>query len=112
MAQAGHDRLFVDVEAGAVRVKNFHVHPPGAPPAWDVRQKNSRKRAPVPLPARGTLRGAQTSRIQLSKGLVRTKEKSISLPATPQQHTPEAPQFHAQRVGIAGGELSYSEKHG
>jgi hypothetical protein len=37
---------------------------------------------------------------------VRTKEKSISLPATPQQHTPEAPQFHAQRVGIAGGELS------
>jgi hypothetical protein len=36
---------------------------------------------------------------------VRTKEKSISLPATPQQHTPEAPQFHAQRVGNAGGEL-------
>ena len=87
-------------------VKNFHVAPPGAPLAWDVRQKNSRKRAPEPLPAPGTLRGAQTSRIQLNKGLVRTKETSISPPATRTHHTPAVPPFHAQRVGNAGGELN------
>ena len=106
MPHAGHHRILMHVEAGAVGVKNFHVAPPGAPPAWDVRQKNSRKRAPEPLPARGTIRGAQTSRIQLNKGLVRTKETSISPPATRTHHTPAVPPFHAQRVGNAGGELN------
>jgi len=49
VANTGHDRILVNVEAGAVLIKDFHVHPSfGAPPAWDGRQTNSRKRAPEP----------------------------------------------------------------
>jgi len=91
-------------------VKNFHVHPPGAPPAWDVRQKNSRKRAPEPSSARGTIRGAQTSRIQLNNGLRRTIETPISLPAARTHHKGSPPYcpngFMPGGRSSVGGELN------
>lgn len=94
VTHAGDDCLLVDIEAGTVRVKNFHLILRAAPPARDVRQTNSSSRAPEPLPARGTLRGAQTSRIQLRNGLSRTKETPISLPATlPHPYHAPSPSF-------------------
>src|SRR6266702_2101057 len=69
-------------------------------PSW-----NSRNRAPGRSPARGALRGARESRIQLTDGLIRTKETPTSPPAPSYAIIP-ARSFHPLRVGNAGGELT------
>src|SRR6516225_8090880 len=66
--------------------------------------KNSRNRAPGPSPARGALRGARESPVQLTDGLNRTKETPTSPPAPCYAIIP-ARSFHALRVGNVGGEL-------
>jgi hypothetical protein len=56
VSHAGHDRLLVYVEAGAMRIQNFH-RPScrSAPPGVGRRHKDSKDRAPERLPALGAL---------------------------------------------------------
>src|SRR6266702_4792379 len=68
-------------------------------PSW-----NSRNRAPGRSPARGALRGARESRIQLTDGLIRTKETPTSPPAPSYAIIP-ARSFHPLRVGDAADRL-------
>ena len=55
--------------------------------------------------ARGKLRGARKSPIQLIHGLYRTKKTPISPPTTLPDNLPQtATQFHPQRVGRKAGD--------
>ena len=66
---------------GTMRIQNFHLPScRSAPPGVGHRQKNSRNRAPEPLPTHGALRGALASPVQLSDGLFRTKHEPTSVP--------------------------------
>ena len=80
-AATGNNSILVNIQARAVGMQYVHEHPPGAPPAWNFRVKNSRKHAPGSLRPFGKLRGARKSPIQLSKGLRCTKKTPISPPA-------------------------------
>jgi hypothetical protein len=71
------------VEAGAMGIENVHLPLPfcrSTPPGVGRRQKNSRNRAPEPLPAHGALRGAPAFRVELRDGLSRTKQNPTSVP--------------------------------
>src|SRR5262249_13295330 len=49
-AQAGHYRLFVNVETATASMQQFHCFLPGcASSAWGPVNKNSKKRAPRPM---------------------------------------------------------------
>jgi hypothetical protein len=69
------------VKAGAMGIENVHLPScRSAPPGVGRRQKNSRNRAPEPLPAHGALRGAPAFRGELRDGLSRTKQNPTSVP--------------------------------
>ena len=73
---------------GTMRIQNFHLPScRSAPPGVGRRQKNSRNRAPEPLPTHGALRGALASPVQLSDGLFRTKHEPTSVPVALDQTT-------------------------
>jgi hypothetical protein len=81
VSHGGHDCVLVHVEAGAMRIQNFHLPScRSAPPGMGRRPKNSRNRAPEPLPAHGALRGALAFRVRLTDGLSRTIERPTSVP--------------------------------
>jgi hypothetical protein len=73
---AGHDRVLVHVQAGAMRVENFHAPSCGCAAGLGSRHRNSRNRAPEPSPAHGAIGGAPGSRVQLTHGLSRTIKKA------------------------------------
>jgi hypothetical protein len=63
-------QALVHVEAGAMRIQNFHLRSWRSAPAGIGRlQKNSRNHTPEPLPAHGALRGAPAFRVRLIDGL-------------------------------------------
>jgi hypothetical protein len=69
------------VKADAMGIENVHLpFCRSAPPGVGRRQKNSRNRAPEPLPAHGALRGAPAFRGELRDGLSRTKQNPTSVP--------------------------------
>jgi len=92
VSHAGHDRLLVHVEASAMRIHNFH-RPScrSAPPGVGRRHKNSKDRAPEPLPALGALRGALAFRVRLKNGLSHTIEQPTSVPVAPGHATINVP---------------------
>src|SRR6516162_673228 len=69
---AGHHRILVHVETGAMWVQNLHIPSPSCRCASGVgsRQTNSREPAPEPSPARGAIGGAPESWVQLTDGLL------------------------------------------
>jgi acyl carrier protein len=89
-----------------MRIQNFHLPScRSAPPGMGRRQKNSRSRAPEPLPTHGALRRAPAFRIRLTEGSLASlsnrplcRWRRTTLPST-------SPSFHAPRVGEAGGGL-------
>ena len=66
----------------------------------------SRKRAPglINQPV-ATIRGAQGFRVQLKNGLMRTKDRTTSVPTTHPHSTTRSPRFIPLRVGSAGVRL-------
>src|ERR1700720_1363296 len=67
---AGHDRILVHVETGAMWVQNLHIPSCRCASRVGSRQTNSRERAPEPSPARGAIGGAPESWVQLTDGLL------------------------------------------
>src|ERR1700736_6574348 len=67
---AGHDRILVHVETGAMWVQNLHIPSCRCASGVGSRQTNSRERAPEPSPARGAIGGAPGSWVQLTDGLL------------------------------------------
>src|ERR1700730_12050887 len=77
MTDAGHDRILMNIQTGAMRMQNFH-HSLLDRRRRGIPSRKSRTRAPGPLPARGTIWGAQGFRVRLTDGLARTKKTSTS----------------------------------
>src|ERR1700738_4165724 len=67
---AGHDRILVHVETGAMWVQNLHIPSCRCASGVGSHQTNSRERAPEPSPARGAIGGAPESWVQLTDGLL------------------------------------------
>src|SRR5215471_4292778 len=65
-----------------------------APPGVGRRQKNSRNRAPEPLPAHGALRGAPAFRVEQREGLSRTKQNPTFVPERWANATIDFAPFH------------------
>jgi hypothetical protein len=64
-----------------MRIQNFHLPScRSAQPGVERRQKDSKDRAPEPLPALGALRGALAFRVRLENGLSHTIERPTSVP--------------------------------
>jgi hypothetical protein len=75
-----------------MRIQNFHLPScRSAPPGVERRHKNSKGRAPEPLPALGALRGALAFRVRLESGLSRTNELPTSMPVALSQATINVP---------------------
>ena len=62
------------------------------------------RRASMSLTTVATIPGAQGFPVQLINGLMRTKDRTTSVPMALKQSTIEPP-FHIPRVGIDGREL-------
>ena len=63
------------------------------------------RRASMSLTTVATIPGAQGFPVQLINGLMRTKDRTTSVPLALEQFTTEGQPFHLPRVGNAGGEL-------
>jgi hypothetical protein len=112
---AGHHRVLVPIQTGAIGIQNVHVIVSRrCATGMGSRSKNSRNRAPGPSPARRAIRGApKIPGPTKARALPHQENTDLcagSGPTIPRRR-PSRP-FHSQRVGNTGAGLKpLSQQH-